>query len=116
VALNIPSQRWHDPEDQGGLFGHHQGGSDHHTGGQELLLNADSTVMEITEGPYDETLVSPGFFGEPAFHGSGGCCADCETNCFDPLAETEAAAPPDIPWPKFHPVPTRPVYGPHGVH
>ncbi|MEE2938418.1 MAG: hypothetical protein VYA84_20715 [Planctomycetota bacterium] len=115
VALNIPSQRWHNPEDPGGLFGHHRGGSDHQTGVQELLLTKDSTVMEISEGPYEELPVSPGFFGESEFRGSGGCCAECETNCFDPLAETEAATPPDIPWPKFHPVPTRPVYGPHGV-
>ncbi|MDG2223462.1 MAG: hypothetical protein P8L85_18920 [Rubripirellula sp.] len=116
VALNIPSQRWHDPNDEGGVFGHLQGTTVHRATGQELLLGTDSTVLEVSEGPYDHTLVSPGFHGGPGFHDPDGSCVDCEPNCFDPLAETEATAPPEIPWPKFHPVPTRPVFGPHGVH
>ena len=130
VALNIPSQRWHDPADQGGLFGHHQGGNNHQSGWQEQLPNADSPQLATdstvfgTDSPmvrqaanrsHGETFTSVEFHGGQGFHGTDGCCDDCDANCFDPLATTEASAPPDIPWPKFHPVPTRPVFGPSGV-
>lgn len=96
VALNIPSHRFHDPGDHGGLLGHwRHGGPDAHRG----------TVTEVS--------TARGNPGE--FHGSSGICLDggpLEVDPFDPTLDVNGnPKQPEIPWPRFHPVPTRPVFG-----
>jgi hypothetical protein len=81
VALNIPSQRFHDPADKGGLFGHwnsNHGHNAHHSTSHE-------------------------------FHDSCGPCLDGGPLEEDPLEQVPAE--PEVPWPRFHPVPTRPIFG-----
>ena len=87
VALNIPSQRHHDPGDQGGLFG--SWGGDHRSEAcRDPLQGQDACV----EG------------------GGSSCgaatCQSCDFEGVDPEVKL-----PEIPWPRFHPVPTRPVFG-----
>ncbi|MEM1068997.1 MAG: hypothetical protein AAGI63_08890 [Planctomycetota bacterium] len=111
VALNIPSQRMHDPSDQGGLFGHWK--------------NAKHRQPELVESiPGMDPLVvqEAAEIAQSVAHGSGGF--ECETGVSsdcdwdgDMLAPSSNEPPAEeIPWPKFHPLPTRPVFGPNGVH
>lgn len=87
VALNIPSQRFHDPADHGGLFGHWRSGHSQNT-------------------PHPPSR---------EFHGSSGFCIDggpLEVDPFDPSLDVNGnPKQPEVPWPRFHPVPTRPVFG-----
>lgn len=89
VALNIPSQRFHDATDQGGLLGHWRGG------GGGPVVQQDSTAGQ--------------------FHDSGGICVDggqLEVDPFDPTLDVYGyPKQPEIPWPRFHPVPSRPILG-----
>lgn len=119
VAMNIPSQRLHDPDDQGGLFGHWK----HAKYRQPDLVNSvpgmDPIAVERAADIANQTT-----FPAEAYVGDvdGTCldsgCAGCsECDMYDPLATAEKKPEaPEIPWPKFHPVPTRPIYAPHGVH
>lgn len=95
VALNIPSRRHHDPGDQGGLFGPWNG-------------NAGSGVSAGHS-------TSAGIDGPCATCGDSGCqsCMDTERwdECESGCGSHEEVKPPEIPWPKYHPVPTRPVFG-----
>jgi len=75
VALNIPSQRFDDPADSGGLLG------PWHT---DPLVHS----LEQAEG-----------------------CLDGGPLSNEPLL-VEQAPESDVPWPRFHPLPTRPVFGP----
>lgn len=86
VALNIPSQRFHDPSDHGGVLGDWK---------QEL-----------------------GHFGAPgseSYYEQTTDCIDGGPLDFDPLDPTldeqGNQRQPEIPWPRYHPVPTRPVFG-----
>ena len=105
LALGVPSQRLHDPIDQGGLFG-------------DWKVNPSRTVAATTA-----ELVSEGGVVVPAHADRGSCVADdlglldlppgasaldlATTGHFAPRPEK----PPEVPWPKYHPVPTRPVFG-----
>ena len=76
VALNLPSERYHDPGDLGGLLG----------------------PMKHARGPMPPS-------------GS----VD-ENDVFDPFAcdddeDADKGKEDPVPWPKYHPVPTRPVFG-----
>ncbi|MCM2372019.1 hypothetical protein [Aporhodopirellula aestuarii] len=94
LALGIPSERLHDPADRGGLLG--DWNSDVPYGpteiGQELvhegvvLVTPDDGLFCSEVSPLD---VSP------------------KTGCA--IKPKEKA--PEVPWPRFHPVPTRPVFG-----
>jgi len=92
VALSIPSQRFHDPADRGGIFGDFRGG------GQR----------QGTSGAGHGRHAASEFCGD----------ADC-TACGSSLYATEEELhdderhhekPPEVPWPRYHPVPTRPVF------
>lgn len=93
VALNIPSQRFHDATDQGGLLGHWRGSS-----GRPIA---------------DNRLIESGTASE--FHGSSGICVDggpLDVDPFDPTLDVDGnPKQPEVPWPRYHPVPTRPVFG-----
>lgn len=80
VAMNIPSVRYADPSDRGGLLG--------------------------PQRPANQAELSAG---------------NCETGACDPFigncagANGQAAEEPpvpEVPWPRFHPLPTRPVFMP----
>lgn len=81
VALNIPSVRYDDPEDRGGLFGPHR-------------KTDASAVPELTD-------VSGLADGRHA----------CTSGSED-LEIADPPKPPEVPWPRFHPLPTRPVFAP----
>tara|TARA_R110002049_G_scaffold4601_5_gene32268 strand:+ start:381643 stop:382029 length:387 start_codon:yes stop_codon:yes gene_type:complete len=104
LALNVPSQRYHDPADHGGVFGawnrHH--GSQHSAGGPSAehgFHDADQIAAEtVVAGNVDDGCL----LGDPLHH--------------DPFDSSVAVGrkpeEPEIPWPRFHPIPTRPVFGP----
>ena len=89
VALNIPSERFQDPTDHGGLLGSwDSSGHSHANGIDHAAASMDSGMQCIGGGSLD---VDP----------------------FD-TSEGEYAVkpePPKVPWPRFHPVPTQPVFG-----
>ncbi len=91
VALNIPSRRHHDPGDRGGLFGSWRQG--------DGLTESDVPMVH----PSGHTVSCPGDCGDPACEEWGGCESGC--------GMYEEAQPPEIPWPRFHPVPSRPIFG-----
>lgn len=80
VALNIPSVRYDDPDDQGGLLGPHRqaAGGGNRSGSVPLSADCESS-SEFLAGD-------------------------------DGLAVSDAPKPPEVPWPRFHPLPTRPVF------
>ena len=94
VALNIPSHRFHDPGDCGGALGSWRKGH--------------CKPM----GPHDE--FAPPLVADE-FHGASGHCIDggpLETDPLGPSLDYDGTPkPPEVPWPRFHPVPTRAVFG-----
>ncbi len=77
VALGIPSVRYDDPSDRGGLLG--------------------------PQRPADPSA--------PAELGAAGCsAAGCQSD--GQQVEPEPPPVPAVPWPRFHPLPTRPVFSP----
>lgn len=99
VALNVPSQRHHDPTDDGGLLGHWKTnrstvtvGSADHAGALDLVQEAGVPVD------------------------SNGLHLVNDQHCGDALCSVDGFAPPppkepEVPWPRYHPLPTRPVFG-----
>lgn len=88
VALNIPSQRHHDPADSGGILG-----------SWEDPARPGRVLKEILMGPPPEA----GLDDCDDFHAFGS-----ETFGTEHAGEPET---PEVPWPQYHPVPTRPVFG-----
>ncbi len=76
ISPNLPSQRYHDPHDRGGLFGDYRGS------GSESSQGCVRTI-----GHHGDDFEDDSSLGE---HGS--------------------QKPPEVPWPRYHPVPTRPVF------
>lgn len=83
IAPNLPSERYHDPHDRGGLLGGYRGGHSHTAG-----LHSDAEALHHVVG------------------GGAGCCDEED----GPAAEHGSEKPPEIPWPRYHPVPTRRVF------
>jgi hypothetical protein len=94
VALNLPSERIADPSDKGGLFGHWRGTARHHstTSNRDFAMRSEGSCV-------DSDCWDGGPLGEDS-------CETCE--------DAEPAAP-EVPWPRFLPVPTRPVFGSPGT-
>lgn len=103
VALNLPSERYNDPTDHGGIFGGWETGvvdpaataANHHSANHHSVNGIDHVAAKI------ESSVD---------------CIGGESLDVDPFdtANGEYAKPPEppeVPWPRFHPVPTRPVFG-----
>jgi hypothetical protein len=87
VALNLPSDRYQDPADHGGLLGSWK------TADASPPASGDSeTYCDETGTPVDQgaLVVDP-------FDTESGEFADAKKD--------------EIPWPRFHPIPTRPIYG-----
>jgi len=121
VALNIPSQRLHDPGDKGGVLGHWNGehgqcSSGLCTTGQ--CVSGQCVSGECVSGQCVSGECSPGQCtgeacqiagqGSPASQpclDGGPLVHDAE----DPMGMEPPQA--EVPWPRFHPVPTRPLLG-----
>lgn len=129
VALNIPSHRFSDPDDHGGVLGHWS-----KTDGvenDEAFVSVKSTepsgliYSELGGGtPCNRRIdaTAPCSCGHCDYEESGQTlCLDGGPLQSDPFGEYECAsdtgkkAESDVPWPRFHPVPTRPVFGPSGL-
>lgn len=98
VALNLPSERYHDPTDHGGIFGSWKTGVVDPAATQSVA-NRDNGIQHVAD-----TV------------GSSINCIGGESLAVDPFDTTNGEyakppEPPEIPWPRFHPVPTRPIFG-----
>jgi hypothetical protein len=96
VALSIPSERLHDPGDHGGLFGDWNHDVDH---------NVDQ-VGACTDGHCEDP--SRCLVGMPCDGGP------LDSDPLDPMLDLDGNPKKNeekVPWPRFHPVPTRPVFG-----
>lgn len=83
IALSIPSERLHDPHDHGGLLGDWRHAADHDCEHPCRSLEP----LAIDGGPLD-------------------------LDGRDPALEINGKPKKDeVPWPRFHPVPTRPIFG-----
>lgn len=105
VALNIPSERLHDPGDHGGLFGPWRRGD-----GQWSAPSSPMNHSHLMENSLWIEGHSPN-----QFHGPEGQCLDgvpTDADLCDPALDVNGhPKQPQVPWPRFHPVPTRPVFG-----
>jgi hypothetical protein len=87
LALNIPSVRYDDPSDRGGLLGPHRPTDPH------AALHADPHAAMNAES-----------CDPAACHASGDGLGD------ESFEGEQPPPPPEVPWPRFHPLPTRPVF------
>lgn len=95
VALNLPSERIADPSDRGGLFGHWRRSANHHSVGEHSIAPNREFAMGTAGSCVDSDCWDGGPLGEDS-------CESCEDG---------KPAAPEVPWPRFLPVPTRPVFG-----
>lgn len=108
IALSIPSKRFHDPQDRGGLLGDFR-----HSGADNL------PVHPVHAG---HLLGDPEHSTQCTENGCAGLCGSgMSSHDFDEDAEFRVGGhhpkAPDVPWPRYHPVPTRPVFsGYPGLH
>ncbi len=111
VALNVPSQRHHDPSDAGGILGHWKSGS---VGLGHRVTAAFNDASDLGDGIYagdfdasGEACIDGGSLGyDPSFPAFG------DPAFGDPaFGGSNQPAPPEIPWPRYHPLPTRPIFG-----
>lgn len=102
IALNLPSERHHDPSDAGGILGGWKNGS---VGLGHRVTAAFNDASDLGDGIHA---------GD--FDSSGEACIDGGPLGHDPSMDGSAGGgdtkPPEIPWPRYHPVPTRPIFGP----
>lgn len=100
VALSIPSKRFHDPQDRGGVLGDFRGGGSH---GMSVNAVDGDHFMGDSEHPSSCTE-----------NGCSGTCGNGSYDDFDEDADFGSGGhhrkTPEVPWPRYHPVPTRPVF------
>ncbi|TWU41170.1 hypothetical protein Q31b_26090 [Novipirellula aureliae] len=107
--MNIPSERRDDPTDGGGLFGSwdRKDSMPHRTHPHEMSDRWEAggceSVPEVSE-PWTDTS-----FDSACQESFGG---PLEVDPFDTSVDSQGVPkPPEVPWPRFHPIPTRPVFG-----
>lgn len=91
VALNIPSQRLHDPDDKGGVFGpwkRHHGAT-----GCQTAAGCQSAAGQACAGDGSMPCLDGGPLVDEDPHNQMG----------------QQPGEPEVPWPRFHPLPTRPL-------
>jgi len=98
IALSIPSERYHDPHDRGGLLGDFRRGSLSRT----QHLSGDESFQGGFDNSSDCTSV-----GCSALHGSRLQDSDLIDDEEFSLHKPKTV---EVPWPRYHPVPTRPVF------
>lgn len=105
LALGVPSQRLHDPIDQGGLLGDWKANPSRTIAATTSELIAEGGVVVPTNAACaSHPKPDMGLLDLPP----GASALDlATTGHFAPRPEK----PPEVPWPKYHPVPTRPVFG-----
>lgn len=106
LALGLPSQRLHDAEDQGGILGDFRHSK---TPGPPSMTEELLTSGAVLVPAHASTVVASCGANENTVMGSGIDPMDVHPvtgTCLEPVEE-----PPKVPWPRFHPVPTRPVFG-----
>ncbi len=106
LALGIPSQRLHDPDDQGGILGDWKRSNARTPAEITAELVAEGAVIRCADGACSG-VTHPGHFDESCLGGLPALDVDPITGG-GPGTEEE---PPEVPWPKYHPLPTRPVFG-----
>lgn len=112
VAMNIPSQRLYDVDDGGGILGSWGGKTiDGHA------LPAGSSGDQSVHQIVGDQHVSPrDTLGNHHAGGNAVGCGDSHGGkiFFDEEFDDEFAVPDvdPVPWPRFHPIPTRPVFSP----
>ncbi|EMI55945.1 hypothetical protein [Rhodopirellula sallentina] len=94
LALGIPSERLHDPADRGGLLGDWN---------SDVSYGPDQITQDLVEQGVVLATTDDGLFCE----GPSPLDVNPKTGCLSPPKEKT----PEVPWPRFHPVPTRPVFG-----
>lgn len=111
LALGLPSERFDDPRDRGGLFGEWRSKpAASATAANSTAASAAMTAELIAQG----VVVTPSHgcgMGTGVLDGGG------DIMDIDPLSECGGPTPekiPEVPWPRYHPLPTRPVFGPPG--
>ncbi|MDA8743133.1 hypothetical protein N9N28_00745 [Rubripirellula amarantea] len=98
--MNIPSQRFHDADDHGGILGAWK------TGPIDL---ANAETMADLRSPSSNGIEHAAAGVEHASSCVSGGALDVDP--FDQSAgEHRPPAEPEVPWPRYHPVPTRPLY------
>lgn len=108
LALGVPSKRLHDPVDQGGILGDWKANPARTPATMTAELVAEGgVVVPAYEGCQANSAAIPGSLDLPA----GMSAMELETHCG---AHSKADKPPEVPWPRYHPVPTRPVFGSSG--
>lgn len=109
VALNIPSERLYDADDDGGWLGGWNK--------PKRLGVSEGAVSRFVAGgehsgsiPFETGFTdSAPVFDEPSF--GQVAYGNPDEACFGEEFDPESEAEPDVPWPRFHPIPTRPVFG-----
>lgn len=114
VALNIPSERTADPADGGGVFGdwRHLRAQPSATTPHPLFSAAerDRFLPSHAVGHCDDPGHCDGHCGAPIAAPLDG--GPLGIDPFDTTVELDGAPKtPEVPWPRFHPLPTRPVFG-----
>ncbi|MCC9643400.1 hypothetical protein LOC71_14035 [Rhodopirellula sp. JC740] len=113
VALGVPSERLHDPDDHGGFFGDWRRGRPHSNAQHTQNLIEDGAVIVPTDG-HGVLCESGGCESSQSFVAGSGVLDGVSPMDLDPITGerfVEQEKPPEVPWPRFHPVPTRPVFG-----
>jgi hypothetical protein len=100
VAIGIPSKRFHDPQDHGGLFGDFRKGGasgmpDRPAQHDGHFCDGTGVAGQCTQRCCAGAGGHDGHFDEQDGWGDGG------------HGHSKA---PEVPWPRYHPVPTRPVF------
>lgn len=120
VALNLPSERYHDPDDLGGLLGPMK-----QAGGPMPPSDRVEETYGLDESHRDNGLAWPEFapnrdgeavhdqlVGDPfACHPFACHPFACDVFACDAGEDVGGEKEDPVPWPKYHPVPTRPVFG-----
>lgn len=98
IALSIPSERYHDPHDRGGILGDFRRGPSSAThaaaDSSEAFLDGVDRSRDCTSGRC-EALPGDRFNEDESI--------DDDISIHQPKTV-------DVPWPRYHPVPTRPVF------